>query len=313
MNYDAFLDDCYNDPSVRERGRKFIARLDKIVGDIPLQQALSNERIITDIFYSKVTSDVSKAHFFDTKRHLLKLVEWLEKQDLLSNNVELIEEIKEYSFEDILSLDKISNTYFANYESAIQYVDTIGEQCIEDYNIDDTLNIKAYITLLWVGLDAEDAVLLRKNDLVRYNDRGREVFLLVIPHKKRTVLLQDKQFEILYQCAQSISYRGLPSGKKIYYKETDLLLRAKAKDCLNTNNIMCAFKRFNEVARQCGEQRILLSSILQKNGLFESIYQNETKFESITKALMQMTGCDRTFAFAYKHSYLAWKQRYYPQ
>ena len=256
---------------------------------------LSNHTYIISIF--SIGKKVSaKAGFYNKKKALLIIYNLFFQRGVVDNGT--IEYIKRLSYETVSCMSDFTESYFNSIVEAINFVVFVGSRygCSKE----DMTNILCAIILAWHGYSTEEMSELRKSDVLSSSISKTPSF-----YTRSCIPLVDTEMEILKRWRDIDYYGWFPTGKKRECVPSEWLMRSQKSEHMNSNNIFCMIRRFNQECVDYGK-RISLSS-LRKNGLFCFIRDNVSKDKP--QAIIQaMLGCDRQTAFGYVHSYYSFIQ-----
>lgn len=268
---------------------RFIKRFEEVMGDKTPQETLTDTTAICRLFYLQRLSSITRTHYQKIKEYLLNLFDWFEVKSEVPTHDDVIK-----SGEFIC--------FFKDLDSALTFIDKVGDSKLVDYNPNaDLVTIKTIFILGWYGLSLDEIAGLRKSAVNEKVDAGYIVL------ENRTVAIDKRYFESIIALRYLDSYKSLPNGKVKYFKGSEeFMFRAAAGDCeqLKVDHLVQMLKRFNSQVPFNLKQSIAFRYI-HVNAMFVEIYNDKTDKPLIEK-ITQVTKCSPKQAYSYKTQYLAW-------
>lgn len=268
---------------------RFLKKLDELIGEKNLNEALKNKKLLCSSFYlQKAGNSISRPHYQKIKEYLLNIFDFVG----IVSTVPTREEV-------IASQDTIS--YFRGINELLSFIDDVGKDILPDYNpTTDLVRVKSVCVLGWLGLTPDEIADMKVKDLMPIDLNGYKII-----GNKGIYEVFGEPFSSLYFLSCLESYKGIPTGKKIVLKGSDeYLFRPTNLGCekLDGDQIIQIIKRFNMCIRNSMRTPIVFRN-LHKNALFLEIY-NDKSDTSILNKIMSVMGCTLNYALSYRDQYM---------
>ncbi len=292
LDFDAFVDKYY--PTANEQKvndvRRFLAHASELAGDSDLKDKLSDDNFLCGTFYLQKLNAITRTHYQKIKEYLLNLFDWYKIDGKVPSHATVIGFTQVY-------------TYFRDLDSALLFIDKVGEARLENYNPrQDLVTVKSIFILGWYGLSLKEISSLKKNDVAK-TENGTGV--IRVGNKK--IRVDSRSIDVLMNLKYIESYQSLPGGRIKYFKgREDYMFRSPNSACesVEETHITQTIKRFNANVPCYMNQNIAFRSIY-RNAKFVDVY-NDASNDSLLQKLEKHTACSSKQTFSYRTQYLAW-------
>lgn len=292
MNFDLFYEKCQQLPEKnRPQAEVFYKNIVDIFGASESPR-FDDANSICKLFYGN-GKGLSKAQFYRRKGLIQMFYEWLYEQGHVDEAI--VGMVRDLRLKDVILDNELRHYYFRDLDAALKFVSHVGSaNGLTDQ--DDMLGYKAIVILAWYGISLPRAVDIKKGDLI------------IADHCIRvggdSVSLDESHFNVLLRYSDANQYKSFPTQKKQTYVNSPYLMRSSMQQHLTSNSVQCSIRRFNIVASEYG--RMISVVNLKKNGGFCRILDSGVEDPPLS-LIVELVGCDKPFAFAYKESYNRWK------
>lgn len=292
LDFDAFVGKYY--PNAGEQRlsdvRRFLAHVSELAADSDLPDKFADRDFLCNAFYMQRLSSITRTHYQKIKEYLLNLFDWYNVKIEVPTQEEVIEFTQVYA-------------YFRNLESALRFIDNVGELRLVNYNSSqDLVIVKSIFILGWYGLSLKEIVSLKKVDI----SKGTNGYGIVCVGDKR-IIVDTISIDVLMNLKYLDSYKSLPNGTTKTLKGCeDYLFRPTAANCdgVAETHIAQFLKRFNDNVPRHLHQNIAFRNIY-RNAKFVDVY-NDKSTDSLLQKIEKHTSCSPKQAFSYRTQYLAW-------
>lgn len=292
ISYKEFTNKYYpsaNDIRLKDIER-FLCNLEKLIGNTPEKQALTNKQLLCNAFYlQKTGNNISRSHYQKIKEYFVNIFDFIGIQSNVPTRDEVLN-----SREDI--------NYFGSLEKALQFIDEVGYGNLKYYDSNtDLIRVKAICILGWMGFSLNEISHLQNNDLIKVDNN-----IFKISNKREIFELKNELYTIFHNLQTLTQYSSLPTGKFVYLNTSSkYLLRPTGDNCdkIDSNCIVQILKRFNAAIPKDIKTSIIFRN-LHKNALFLKIYESKPNDNNLIKTITEVIGCERTYAYSYKDQYL---------
>lgn len=291
LDFDTFIGKYYPNASEQRLSdvKRFLTHISELSVDSSLPDKLTDHDFLCNAFYMQRLNSITRTHYQKIKEYLLNLFDWYKIEAKVPTQEEVIEFTQVYA-------------YFRSLESALRFVDHVGELRLANYNsTQDLVIVKSIFILGWYGLSLKEIVALKKVDISKdKNGNG------VVHVKDSYITLDSNSFDILMNLKYLDSYKSLPNGTlKILKGCEDYLFRPTTNCNGLTETLLAQFlKRFNDNVPRHLHQNIAFRNIY-RNAKFVDVY-NDKSTDSLLQKIEKHTSCSPKQAFSYRTQYLAW-------
>lgn len=291
LDFDAFIGKYY--PNANEQRlndiRRFLTHISELSAGSSLADKLADHDFLCNAFYMQRLNSITRTHYQKIKEYLLNLFDWYKIKAEVPTQEEVIEFTQVYA-------------YFRSLESALRFVDHVGELRLANYNpTQDLVIVKSIFILGWYGLSLKEIVALKKADVSKGKD-GNGVVRVVDSY----VTLDSSSFDVLMNLKYLDNYKSLPNGTLKTLKGCEDYLFRPTTNCNGlTETLLAQFlKRFNDNVPRHLHQNIAFRNIY-RNAKFVDVY-NDKSTDSLLQKIEKHTSCSPKQAFSYRTQYLAW-------
>jgi hypothetical protein len=292
LDFDAFVSKYY--PNANEQRtndvKRFLTHVTNLLGDSLLVDKLADRNFLCDAFYMQRLNSITRTHYQKIKEYLVNLFDWCGVQGEVPSRENVIEFTHVYA-------------YFRSLESAMQFIDHVGELILADYNpTQDLVVVKAIFILGWYGLSLKEIVALRRACVTECrNGYG------IVSIGDEQISIDAESAKVLMYLKYLDCYKSLPNGKIRYFKSCDeYMFRPTAVGCegMLETYIVQILNRFNTHVPRHLHQNIAFRNIY-RNAKFVDI-SNDNSNTPLLEKIQIYTKCSPKQAFSYRTQYLAW-------
>lgn len=292
LDFDAFISKYY--PNAGEQRlsdvRRFLAHISELAGNSVLSEKLADHDFLCNAFYMQRLNSITRTHYQKIKEYLLNLFDWYNIKAEVPTQEEVIEFTQVYA-------------YFRSLESALQFIDHVGELRLVNYNASqDLVIVKSIFILGWYGLSLKEIVSLKKVDISKNKDGDG-----LVCFGNKCIIVDAISIDALMNLKYLDNYKSLPNGTTKTLKGCeDCLFRPTAANCdgVAETHIAQFLKRFNDNVPRHLHQNIAFRNIY-RNAKFVDVY-NDKSNDSLLQKIEKHTACSPKQAFSYRTQYLAW-------
>lgn len=296
-NYNDFIDRYYSTaPRTSKRGlENFLNRFDELVDGRSPKECLQNIDFVSKLFFVQSVSNMSRACYFQNKKHILNLCDWYGAEPTIPTMDELMEQT-------------LLPSLFKDLHDALNYIDAVGNAVLMQYHPHtDLIVVKAIFVLAWYGLSLEEIANLQKTAVEVINpDSG------ILRLENRAIEITGEAFFVLFSLKYLNQYQGISSGKlQQFYGFESYMFRPTCESThpVNVTNITQRLTRFNEQIPSRFNKRISYRSI-RRNAHFVQIHEDDRDIPLVEK-IQDITGAERHVAYSYRRQYIAWVNAFY--
>lgn len=294
VDYNEFVSRYY--PYANEQKLGDIKRFISVVNDTKKDtiDRFFKEPYVCSLFYIQKTNGVSAPHYKKIKGYLSSLFAFLG----ISAKIPTRETV--LGARQVLCL-------FPCIDSMFDFIDEIGNKHLENYDTNkDLLNIKAIVALGWYGFSIMQVMQLPRRCL---STKNGEYF--VESTDGTFTKIRERAYKYIDLYANSDFHRGLPTGRKVYYKSDDsMLIRGSSVGRADDNIVAFSLARFNKMIPS--NARAILFRNLHSNALFVELYENKSE-EELTTRIIRIMSCNSDRAYYYVQDYMKWVQLFHPK
>lgn len=260
---------------------------------------------------------LNRSSFSGQKKMLLYFIDYLDSVGIIDNAQEAKTYIDSIIYTDTVT-NKTSKALFKNLDDILFSIDYIGAVSFDiarkaprsqvrrkefkPYDSEkELLIVKSIAILSWYGYSYPEMLALKKDEIIKSDN---DYYIIKSGEK---VNINKRYYDILVMQANTMQYRGLPSGRLTkYYKDSEFLIRSTTPSEPTVQTISCIMQRFNIQAKKLNYpksydyDRIRLCSIFAKVREMKPKTQKEYVDASIS------LGIDRHEAYIKYPIYKQW-------
>ena len=291
LDFDAFIARYYYGASESRVCdiRRFLSHINNLLGGSPLEIKLLDKDFLCDVFYMQRLGAITRTHYQKIKEYLINLFDWCNISGSVPSQEEVIKSTQIYC-------------YFKDLDSAMNFIDEVGNLLLSNYNKNkDLVIIKSIVILGWYGLSLKDIVQIKKRDVTKAINGG----LVNVGGKQ--FLVDQKSIEVLMRLSSLEGYQSLPNGTYKYLQDfNDYLFRPTSMDCtgMRETYIAQSLQRFNNNVPRHLHQNIAFRN-MHRNAMFVNIRKDDSG-DSLIQKIMRHTNCSPKQSYSYRTQYLAW-------
>jgi len=297
MDYTNFIEQYYPNTKGHQlfAVKKICDRYDRLINGNIENAANIDIKNLYELFRYE-DGRVSKTYFYETRQILVNLYKFIGKANI--NSLKYIHYIENIKFQDIACNYENSIHYFKNLEE----IDELFLKVKEDYNLheeDDFINVRVAIYLLWIGINANDIINIKKEHI---NLQESKIF---IEKTKEYVLIDEHSLYFLERYLNIKQFRVFPKTR-INCVDSTYLFRNHLTSQMTLQSFSNTLARFNVSLVKYNKQ--FTAPRLYLNGIYSRIYELEQKGYDEKEAIKKITS-DKDMSYT-QSQYSQWKASY---
>lgn len=267
-------------------------------GDLNRLELLSAQEVLS--LFQTDRGILSKTPFRQIKNNIIRVCRALRANGIICEKFECL--IRGLTLADILDVNQMRRFYYRDIDDLMQTVSRTA-QLSELPEGEDVLPIRTAVLLLWCGMEVQNILSLKKNEIVNHQLHLPKAFLP----------LEALLYQTARQYGEADGNRSLISGGYRVYKPSDFLFRTSVAPRMTVTAFSNMLKNFNHVSEMIDRQ--ISAPRLRRNGLYCSVLCAEDAGASVGDAIrlfIRYTN-DPAAVSEFRKHYTAWKRLFYPE